>query len=206
MIQQTTHRLVGFLGFIKATVIGGVFILAPIVVLVVIIGKALTLAYETLHPLMLYLPFQDVAGISLALLLGIAILIAICFLAGLLAHTALATWLVKWIEWAVLSNLPGYSLMKSMGEGLVGVSRNDGHRAVLVHFERSSQIGFLMDVLADGRAVVFIPAVPSPWSGQLHIVKPQHFEPLEAPVQNVIERLQRLGIGASKVLDRALFP
>ncbi|OYW14688.1 MAG: hypothetical protein B7Z55_15510, partial [Planctomycetales bacterium 12-60-4] len=132
MIQQTTHRLVGFLGFIKATVIGGVFVLAPIVVLAVIIGKAVTLAYETLHPLMAHLPIQNVGGISLALLAGIAILIGICFLAGLLANTALATWIVKWVELAILSNLPGYSLMKSMGEGLAGVSNKDGHRTVLV--------------------------------------------------------------------------
>lgn len=201
MLIQTRQRLTGFLGFVKATVIGGLFVLAPIVILVILAGKAVSVAYETLRPLVAYLPFQDVAGVSIALVLGIAALIALCFVAGLLAHTALAAWLVRLIEGAVLSNLPGYSLMKSMGEGLVGVSNENGRRAVLVQFATTSQVGFLMDQLPDGRAVIFIPGVPSPWSGQLHVVAVEHYEMLNASVRETVEVLQKLGISSAGVLS-----
>lgn len=199
MLRQTSQLLLGLLSFIRATVIGGVFVLAPIVVLIVIVGYAVTGAYHVVSPLVAYLPYQSVAGISLSLVIGSIGLIAVCFLAGLLANTALATWIVKSIETAILSNLPGYSLMKSLGEGLVGLPSRDGRSAVLVHFEHTAQIGFLMDQLADGRGVIFVPGVPSPWSGQLHIVASDRYEMLDVSVREALETLQRMGIGAGRL-------
>ncbi|OYW18386.1 MAG: hypothetical protein B7Z55_10735 [Planctomycetales bacterium 12-60-4] len=71
---------------------------------------------------------------------------------------------------------------------------------MLVQLATTAQFGFLMDLLPDGRGVIYIPAVPSPWSGQLHIVPPENFQTLEAPVQVVVERLQRMGLGAGELL------
>ncbi len=201
MIRRTTSFVLGLLAFVKATVVGGVFILAPIVILAAIIGQAVNVAYHVLHPLMAWLPVQSISGVSLALLGGIAVVVLLCFFAGLLANTALATWLVKSIESAILSNLPGYSLMKNMGEGIVGLPSRDGRRAVLVHFQETSRIGFQMDQLADGRAVIFIPSVPSPWSGELHIVAPDRYEVLPVSVRNTIEILQRLGQDSGSLLS-----
>lgn len=204
MIRRSTKLLWGLLSFVKATVIGGIFVLAPLVVFVTIIAQAVNLAFHLIHPWMVYLPFESVTGASLALFAGICVIIAICFVAGLLANTALATWLVKHIETLILSNLPGYTLIKSMGEGLVGKTHEGSRRAVLVHFEHTSQIGFQMDVLQDGRMVVFVPGVPSPWSGQLHIVQPDRCETLEISVREALECLQRMGLNSRAALDRPL--
>jgi len=110
---------------------------------------------------------------------------------------------VRSIESAILTHLPGYTLMKSMGEGIVGVNNPDGRKAVLVHFGERSQVGFLMDRVADGRLIVFIPNVPSPWSGTLHIVPTTRVERLEIPIRLVIEQLQRLGDGLGGNLPAA---
>lgn len=203
MLRRTSQLLLGFLTFIRATAIGGVFVLAPIVVLLVIVGYAVTGAYHVVSPLVAYLPYQSVAGISLSLVIGSTGLVAVCFLTGLLANTALATWFVKSIESAILTNLPGYSLMKSMGEGLVGLPNRDGRSAVLVQWEHSTQIGFLMDRLADGRGVVFVPGVPSPWTGQLHIVPSDRYETLDISVREALEALQRMGIGTARLLEKS---
>ena len=203
MIRSTTQFLAGLLAFVRATVIGGVFVLAPIAVLIAIIGQATQVAIRLLQPVMKFLPFESIAGISSAVLAAVSGITLLCFLAGLLAITTVARWLVKSIEAAVLSNLPGYALMKSMGEGMVGLESRDGRRAVLVRFEHTSQIGFQMSQLPDGRAVVFIPGVPSPWSGQLHIVPPDRFEILPVSVRSAMETLQRLGLDADRFLSPA---
>jgi hypothetical protein len=107
---------------------------------------------------------------------------------------------VRTIESAVLANLPGYSLVKSMGEGIVGVDNAQARRAVLVRFDDHARLGFLMDTATDGRLVVFLPNVPSPWSGTLSIVSADRVEVLTAPMAAVLDRMQRLGLGLGSLL------
>jgi uncharacterized membrane protein len=194
------HLAQRFLRFIKATVIGGAFVIAPLALLAYIIGQTLLVAYHALLPAMEWLPVRSVGGVSLVMLAAIATLIGVCFFAGLLANTAIAQWLVRMIESAVLANLPGYSLVKSMGEGIVGVDNAQARRAVLVRFDDHARLGFLMDTATDGRLVVFLPNVPSPWSGTLSIVSADRVEVLTAPMAAVLDRMQRLGLGLGSLL------
>ena len=184
-----------FWQFVKATVIGGVFVLAPIVLLVYLVSQAVLMVSTGLRPVIQWLPVTSAGGLTLIGLAVVAGVIAVCFVAGLIAHTTLAKWLVQLIESAILSNLPGYSLMKSMGEGIVGVESATSRKVALVHFVDRSQLGFLMDETPDGRQLVFLPNVPSPWSGTLQIVDAARVEILTMPVREAIEKLQRLGQG-----------
>lgn len=187
--------------FVKATVVGGVFVLAPIVLLLYVIGEALTMVYKGVKPLMAWFPVHSIGGISLALLVAIVALVGLCFVAGLFANTTLAKWFVHKVEMLVLSNLPGYSLVKSMGESVAGVDSGSRRTAVLVHFHERSQVGFVMDRVSDGRLIVFIPNSPSPWTGALQIVTADRVEYLGTPIQEVVERLQRLGVGLGAALE-----
>jgi uncharacterized membrane protein len=198
--MQTAGR---FLRVFKATMIGGVFVLVPFVLLVYVMAEALAVATSTIRPLLEWLPIKSVGGVSLAFVVAVAAVILLCFLAGLVAHTAIAKWLVRAVESAILSNLPGYSLVKSMGEGVVGRASGEGRTAVLVKFDDSSQIGFLMDRLPDGSLVVFVPNVPSPWSGRLHIMEPGRVKVLTIPIRDVVEKVQRMGIGLGSSLAEA---
>lgn len=198
MIQPAKRMI----GFFKATVIGGVFILAPLVLLIYLISQAVLFVHRLMVPLLDYLPEKTVGSASLLLAAAIAAIVVICFVAGLIAHTTLARWLVQTIEAAILANIPGYTLIKSMGEGLVGMESETTRKAVLVHFDDHSQIGFLMDIAADGKHIVYVPGVPSPWSGSLAIVSPERVEHLATPLREVIERLQRMGLGMGPKLVR----
>jgi uncharacterized membrane protein len=189
-----------FVLFIKATVIGGVFVLAPFVLLVVVIGKALAVMFESIKPVLAWLPVKSVGGVSLALLAAIGALILICFLAGLVAHTAMARWLVRTIESAILANLPGYTLIKSMGEGMAGVDQRDRRQGVLVRYDDHEEIGLVMDRAPDGRLVVFVPNIPSPWSGSLRLVAPERVTSLDVPLRDLLDRLQRMGVGLGDLL------
>lgn len=196
----------GLWEFTKATLIGGVFILVPVMLVVYLVGEALGFAYRTIQPLMRHLPFSTVRGNSLAFLVAIGVVVAICFVAGLLAKTRLAQWLVAKIESAILSNLPGYSLIKAMGEGMVGLDSPSGRKAVLVRFIDRQQVGIVMDETGGAgptdELVVFVPNVPSPWTGTLHVVPRSQTEPIPVPLRETIESLQKLGIGLSRVLAR----
>jgi uncharacterized membrane protein len=94
--------------------------------------------------------------------------------------------------------------MKSMGEGMVGLDRATSRSSVLVQFGDRAQIGFVMDQATDGRLIVFVPSVPSPWSGTLHVVQPHRVQRLDAPIAEVIDKLKRLGIGLGAAIPASV--
>ena len=85
--------------------------------------------------------------------------------------------------------------MKNVGANLVGIEGKHPVRTVLVRFEASWQLGFLMETLADGRHVVFIPGVPRALVGTLHIVAADRVQVLAMSVSTALDALARLGVG-----------
>jgi uncharacterized membrane protein len=189
-----------FFNFVKSTVVGGIFVLVPLVLLCVVLGQAATFAYNIIHPIIVLMPVKSVSTVSLAFAIAILAVVLICFLAGLLARTAVSQWFVGSLEQVILTFVPGYGLMKSMGQGWVGVNEAEPHQPVMVRFDDAEQIGFVMDTLATGQMVVFLPDVPTPWSGTLVFVGPERITPLPLSTKEAIECLRRLGVNTSKLM------
>jgi uncharacterized membrane protein len=189
------------LNFVKSTIVGGIFVLVPVVLLSIAIGEAVKLAYTTLHPLVEMLPLTSVSTVSLAFLLGIVAVVLCCFFAGLVARTAISQYFVGRIEGLILTFVPGYGLMKSMGQGWVGANAKDAHQPTLVRLDDAWQLGFVMDTLPDGRQVVFLPDTPTPWSGTLLIVNADRLEPVPLTTKQTIECLRRLGANARNLWE-----
>jgi uncharacterized membrane protein len=181
--------------FFKSTIIGGLVVLVPLAALGYIAVRVIEIAYSAIAPVIAWLPIKSVAGVSLALFLSVAIVIAACFLAGLLAETAIVGGIVSRVERLVLSSVPGYALMKNVGESLIGVENKEGRKTVLIRWNASSQLGFLMDTLPDGQHVVFVPSAPNALVGALHIVSSDRVEVLSIPIPMAIDSIGRLGVG-----------
>jgi uncharacterized membrane protein len=186
----------GIYRFVKSTIIGGLVVLLPLAVLAGIIAWAADMTIRAFKPLWEWLPDQSVGGVSLTLLAAIGGLVALSFLAGLVAETALVKRFGGVTERLALS-VPGYALMKNVGANFVGIEGKNAVKTVLVRFESSWQLGFLMDTLADGRCVVFIPGVPRALVGTLHIVARDRMEVVPMSVSAALDALGRLGVGLS---------
>jgi len=198
MSSRSAGRL---LSFIKSTIVGGIFVLVPLVILSLVVGQALSVALHVVTPVVELLPFKSAGTISLALLAGIAVLVLACFMAGLLARTTVSQWLVGSLEELILGFVPSYGLMKSMGQGWVGVE--SPRQSVLIQLDDAAHLGFVMDTLPDDRRVVFIPDVPTPWSGSLLIVTADRVEPLPLSTKQTIDCLRKLGTNARSLLAKA---
>jgi len=188
------------LSFLKSTVVGGIFVLVPLVLISLAIGHALQVAYAIVHPFIQWLPVKSIGSVSLAFLVGIVAVVSSCFIAGLVARTAFSQWLVGSLEQLILTFIPGYGLMKSTGQGWIGIEADGPHQPVLIRFDDAVQFGFVMDTLVDSRRVVFVPDVPTPWSGTLVIVTADRLEPLPISTKQTIDCLRRLGTNTSRLL------
>jgi uncharacterized membrane protein len=193
----------GFYQFVKSTVLGGLVVLVPVIVLATIVAWAGKTALEVAVPVFAWLPDKSVGGVSLTLMAAVLGLVACCFVAGLLAETALLRALGDRAERLALS-VPGYALMKNVGASLVGIEGKNAARTAAVRFAASWQLGVLMETLADGRHVVFVPGVPRALVGTLHIVPADRVELLAMPVATALDVLGRLGVGLRETWAEAV--
>jgi len=184
----------GIYRFLKATLVGGLAVLVPVVALLAVIGWVADIALKAILPVFEWLPDKSVGGVSLTALAAIGTLVVGCLLAGLFAETAMIRFLGDRAEWLALA-VPGYALMKNVGASLIGIEGKHPLRTVLVRFEASWQLGFLMETLPDGRPVVFVPTVPSGLVGRLHIVSADRVQVLVMSVPAALDNLARLGVG-----------
>jgi len=193
-------------GFVKTTVIGGLFFLAPIVVLLVLVKKGLDIIKPTLAPFQKLIPIESIGGVLVADLVGIVALLMLCFVAGLLARRTRLSQLLIRMEATVLSKLPGYEFMKSMGENMVGMDSRQQHRAVLVRFDDSWQVGFEMERMDDGNVVVLIPGAPAPFSGSVFIMTPDRVRAIDKNPGEALNCQKAMGIGTNRLLGGRVEP
>ena len=188
------------LQFVRTTLVGGLLFLVPIVVLVMILGKALAVAHKLADPLAARFPVESVVGVRTPLLLAIVLLVFFCFLAGFLARAALARKMVRGLEAAVLSKVPGYALLKSVSESLLGVEPQGAFPVVLARLDDTWQIGLRVEELDNGLVAVFVPDAPNPQSGAVVFLTPDQFKPTDIPLAAALKCLKHHGAGSNALL------
>jgi uncharacterized membrane protein len=103
--------------FLKATIVGGLLFLLPVVLLLIILGQAMRLAGKVAQPISAALHVDTVAGVGGVTVLAVLVLIFISFLAGLVARTKRGNRIMRWSESSLLGGLPQYQLVKTNGRG-----------------------------------------------------------------------------------------
>jgi uncharacterized membrane protein len=96
--------------FVGTTILGGVLILTPIVVLALVLGKAFQYVSLALQPLAALIPDRLTSAPTATAIRTVALLAILCFLAGLFAQNHAAERFVLGLKGSVLSKLPGTSI------------------------------------------------------------------------------------------------
>lgn len=194
-------KLVSLLG---TTIARGALFLTPFAVLLIVIAKLYSLAEKLLVPMAERLHIPSLVGFKAPWVLAALIVLAVCFAAGLLARTSAAHRLVVWLETTLLSNLPGYSLMKTVGEEAAGIEPSDRYQSVLIRLDDCHLLGFLVEQLFGRHAVVFIPGAPKPWEGDVIIVEQSRVTLLTSSSGAAVTCLRKLGDGVGSLVDGKL--
>ncbi len=192
-----------FFEFIKTTVKGGVWFLIPFVVLVIVFEKAQQITLLFVAPVANRIPVHSILGMGFVRVLVVVLLLLVCFFAGLFSKTVLARKLVNWLEKVLLTKLPGYEFLKSLGGNLLHLDKELHHTVVMAQIEDSWQIGYITEELDNGLFAVFIPDAPVPFSGGLYFMTADRFHRLNISLPEAQQCLRRLGHG-SKTLFTGL--
>jgi uncharacterized membrane protein len=194
------------LKFIKTTIIGGIVFLLPIAIFVAVIGKGLEVTGAVARPLAAVLPVDMIGGIAMPRALAIALLLLICFIAGLLARTVIARRLVGALEANVLSRLPAYALLKTKTQSMLSPDDVEGMSPAIVRFDDSWQFALEIERIEGGKVAVFLPGAPDAWSGSICVMDEDRVTPLDVTIPFVARMAKRLGKGAGEALRDRLQP
>jgi uncharacterized membrane protein len=91
--------------FFKRTFISGLLFLLPIVILLIVAKKAIEIIAHLLRPVAQVVPADRVVGLAIADVLAIVLLLSIGFATGLIAQTAVGTYLNVRLERAILRKM-----------------------------------------------------------------------------------------------------
>ena len=190
--------------FLRTTLAGGILFLLPAVVLIILVSKAVEIADKIAGPLAEHLPVESPIGLKAPMLLAIGLLILFCFAAGVFARTTIAQRATSWVESAALSNLPGYSFVKAVSQGLLAPEKQPEFTVVLARFGDRWQNAFLVERLDDGHVAVFVPGVPNPQSGSLYFMSEDSIKTTDVSFNSAIKCLTSYGKGSKALFGGRL--
>jgi len=187
--------------FLKATLMGGLMFLVPVVLLLIVLSKGLKYADRLAVPLAKFLPVTHFGGVAVTTLLAACILVLVALLAGLAARTGPGRRVTHWFEESLLGSLPQYRMVKSMAEGLTQIESGEGLQPVLMRGDEGWMLGYQVEVLPDDWRVVFLPASPTPMSGNVIYVEGARVQALSISMREAMVLVKRLGIGSAASLS-----
>ncbi|TWT66561.1 DUF502 domain-containing protein [Allorhodopirellula solitaria] len=206
--------------FLRATAIGGIFFLLPLVVLGVLLGKVGQVIYAVVvqvQPILHdWLGIDGPAGYALIVAIVVLVIVLLCFMAGMMAGRSIARRFTSTVEKYLLMMFPRYAIFKEQLSGNIGgeIAKNQLH-PVCVQLEGYTRLGFEVERteretvdaiegerqnMHDELVTVFLPGSPDPWTGTVINVSPDRVSPIETPFPDVLGAFEKLGQDSQKIL------
>lgn len=201
MVRQRVQK---HFGFLVTTAIGGVVFLLPLVVVGALLAEGWQIALwiasaisvpEWLKPVM---P-DSIGDYAIDVLIGVAAVVAICFLCGVLATRRIGQWFTGQAEGYLTFFFPRYVVFKEQLASNLGGERAGGQlKPVRVRVGPIDQFGMEVerdanDAHPEGEVVVYLPSAPDPWSGRVVIVPADDVTPIDADPGDFLAIFEKLG-------------
>jgi len=182
--------------FLTNAVVGGVLVLLPIYLAVLVLLKGMQSVVGLVRPISALLPDWLPAEDLLSLLV---VLIA-CFFVGAAVRTRAGQVLRERMEMSFFGRLPGYGLFRSLTQRLVGESDENVWQPALAEIEDALVPAFIVEELDDGRYTVFVPSVPTPFAGAVYVLNRERVHLVDIPFTQALKSVSRWGSGSKDLV------
>lgn len=201
-------------GFLKTTAIGGAIFLLPLIVIGALLAQIVPIVLWIANIWAEWIPIDTPAGIALVLLLAIAVLVILCFVAGLVARRSLGRQFSRAAEKYLLLCFPKYAIIREQMAGSVGGNEHKPRLdPVVVQLDDRSMIAFEVDRkggdtessagTVGGTVAVYVPGSPDPWAGSIIYVEAERVERLDIEYGDAMAVFEQLGRGSAQLISQA---
>ena len=173
--------------FTKTTLIGGVLIILPIYVAVLLLAKAVKGLLALLAPVTAQIP----ADVEFRQVVAILLLVALCFVVGLLVRTGPRSARQE----RVRAGRAGEGLHSGGSPKVTGRRRSE---PALVEIEDALVPALIVEELEDGSYTVLVPSAPTPMAGSIYILPRDRVHPVDIPFTKAMGVFSKWGTGAGE--------
>ena len=184
--------------FTKTTLIGGVLIVLPAYLTILLLLKALATIGGLITPITHELP----ATLQFPELIAVLVLIAACFVCGIAVRTGPGLRAKNAIERTLLEKIPGYALIRGLAGRLVGKEEEKTFTVVLAEIEDALVPAFFVEDCDDLHCAIFVPSVPTPAAGAIYIIAKKRVHPVDVPFTQAVSVISKWGEGAGELLAK----
>jgi len=189
--------------FFFTTVIGGLVVVMPISLLLMIIRFIFNFTTNFLDPIIKLFDFENKVGEWLIDLIALSAIIMLFFIIGLTVRTELGSKLFNRIDKQLLSQLPFYSILRDTVQQFFGNKKVPFSQVVLVDVFNNDTLmtGFVTGELENGLYTIFVPTGPNPTNGFIFHVKKHQLTFLKVRPEEAMRTIIGVGTG-SEILFR----
>jgi uncharacterized membrane protein len=186
------------------TVVTGAVLLIPVLALFYFLAQIFLVGVKVGRPVVESLGIERVTGFVLVNLLGLALVLALCFLAGLAARMRYVTERMEQLDDILEKRMPGYAIVVGALRGAVdGDVAVEKLKTVLARTAGGRRLGFEVERMPGGQVVVFLPNSPHPQTGVSMVFAEADVEVIDLPALKVFEILQFHGKGMGPLAAKA---
>lgn len=187
----------GFLSFVRTTVLGGLLVIVPLFLVLLVLTEAVDMVIAVVHPFAVMLPGDWVASERVARFLALGILLGLCFLIGLATRTRRGVSTGHWMERTVLQRVPGYAMARTLTKQFTGGEEESRFApAVLRSKEGDLSLAYIIEEHDNGYFTLLLPSSPVGTAGSLRYVPGERVKRLQVPLSRVFNCVTQYGIGS----------
>ena len=189
------------MNFIKLTVQGGLLVLLPILLFILLLMEIVQLVVGLATPIAGLFPAGTFNDPKHPLALAVILLAGASLLIGIAMRSSAAQRLGNWIQKKTLDKLPIYRFVKTLVSGLVGAEKSGSFKPALFDAGNGQrEIVYLVEDLGDGGFTALFPHAPTGFAGPVKIVAKNRIAPLDASLGDVSLVMNHMGLGAGELL------
>jgi len=182
--------------FTKTALIGGVLVILPIYLSVLLLLKAVGAIMGLVAPISEGLP----ESLPFRELIAIGILIVVCFVSGIAVRTGPGLRAKNALERSLLEKIPGYALIRGLAGKIFGGSDEQSFTVVLAEIEDALVPAFLIEDCGNGQCAIFVPSVPTPAAGAIYIIATERVHLVDVPFTQAVSVISKWGAGSRALL------
>ncbi len=193
------------MNFLKTTVLGGLFILLPLMLLWIglkEIGGLLAVMATPIADIFADLfPAGFFDNLTAPGVVAFFLIVGASFILGLAAKSDWLTNIGRSIEKSVLNKVPMYRMLKIISSALIDSASENVFPGLIKDGKGGGDPCYVIENHKDGRATVLLPWSPASFAGSIKVVQQSNLEYLSCSLDDYARSLSQIGVGVEECMN-----
>jgi uncharacterized membrane protein len=190
--------------FLQTTLFGGLLIVAPLIVSLLLLQWGFAFLLDSIEPITNIIVRTVKLNYLVSASISIFIILLFCFVIGLFVKTKLGIFSYHFFENKLLKKIPFYKIIKETVIQLFGTKKSLFLGVALVDLFGSGNLvtAFITDIHENGMYTVFVPSGPAPTAGFVYHIKPEYLTKIDYPLDQSMRTIISLGVGSKNIIEK----